>query len=313
MNMYDIMKYIKKERGTFMILAILAAGMGSRYGGLKQIDPVGACGEFITDFSVKDALDAGFDKVVFIIKEEHRKAFDETIGGRIKGIKVEYAYQRLDDIPDGCVIPEGRVKPWGTGHALYAARDLLDDSFAVINADDFYGKRSFAIVSDFLKNAKRGEYCMAGYRLENTVTEHGAVSRGVCTEDENGYLTTITERKKIVKTGTGLAYLDDGEPVELAPDTVVSMNLFGFTPDFAGHLGEGLEAFLKKGFKDPLKDEFYISLPVQDLITEGKASMKVLKTPEKWFGVTYHEDRAAVVEAIAKLTAAGVYKKNLWN
>ncbi len=295
-----------------MILAVLAAGMGSRYGGLKQIDPVGASGEFITDFSVKDARDAGFDKAVFIIKKEHREAFEETIGKRIKGIKVEYAYQDLYDIPEGCAVPDGRVKPWGTGHALYAARDLLDDSFAVINADDFYGRTSFKIVADFLKNAKQGQYCMAGYLLKNTVTEYGSVSRGVCVEDENGYLSSITERRKIVKDGGRLVYTDDGEPVELSPDTVVSMNLFGFTADFTQHLAEGLEAFLHKDFINPLKDEYYISLPVQDLIDEKKATMKVLKTPEKWFGVTYKEDRAAVVDAIAGLVKSGVYKKNIW-
>ena len=295
-----------------MILAVLAAGMGSRYGGLKQIDPVGACGEFITDFSVKDAADAGFDTAVFIIKPEHRQAFDETIGKRIKGIKVEYAYQTLEDIPEGCAIPEGRTKPWGTGHALYAAREYLKDSFAVINADDFYGKKSFKTVADFLKTAKAGEYCMAGYRLKNTVTENGSVSRGVCTEDENGFLTSITERRKIIANGGSPVYLDDGDPVALSPDTVVSMNLFGFTPDFVAHLGEGLEKFLKQGFSNPLKDEYYISMPVQELIQSGKASLKVLKTPEKWFGVTYKEDRAAVVDAISELTAAGVYKKNLW-
>ncbi len=295
-----------------MILAVLAAGMGSRYGGLKQIDPVGASGEFITDFSVKDARDAGFDKAVFIIKKEHREAFEETIGKRIKGIKVEYAYQDLYDIPEGCAVPDGRVKPWGTGHALYAARDLLDDSFAVINADDFYGRTSFKIVADFLKNAKQGQYCMAGYLLKNTVTEYGSVSRGVCVEDENGYLSSITERRKIVKDGGRLVYTDDGEPVELSPDTVVSMNLFGFTADFTQHLAEGLEAFLHKDFINPLKDEYYISLPVQELIDEKKATMKVLKTPEKWFGVTYKEDRAAVVDAIAGLVKSGVYKKNIW-
>ena len=295
-----------------MILAVLAAGMGSRYGGLKQIDPVGASGEFIIDFSIKDALDAGFDKVVFIIKEEHREAFEETIGKRLKGVKVEYAYQNVNDVPPGCSVPEGRERPWGTGHALYAARNLLDDSFAVINSDDFYGKESFKIVAGFLKNAKKGEYCMAGYRLENTVTENGAVSRGVCVEDERGYLVSITERRKIMKNGEKLVYTDDGDPVELVRDTIVSMNLFGFTPDFVGHIEEGLVKFLHKDFEKPLKEEYYISLPLQDLINEKKASVKVLKTPEKWFGVTYKEDRAAVVEAIAGLVKAGVYKNNLW-
>ena len=304
---------IKIQRnGAIMILAVLAAGMGSRYGGLKQIDPVGASGEFIIDFSVKDAADAGFDTVVFIIKPEHRQAFEDTLGKRIKGIKVEYAYQVLEDIPADCFIPEGREKPWGTGHALYSAREFLTDSFAVINADDFYGKKSFEIVADFLKTAKAGEYCMAGYRLNNTVTENGSVSRGVCIEDENGYLTSITERTKIVANGGYPVYLDSGEPVSLSPDTVVSMNLFGFTPDFVGHLGEGFEKFLKKGFTNPLKDEYYISLPVQDLIRSGKASMKVLKTPEKWFGVTYKEDKDYVRKRIAELRKEGVYPKNLW-
>ena len=183
-----------------MILLIMAAGMGSRYGGMKQIDPVGQSGEFIVDYSIYDAKRAGFDKVIFVIKPEMREDFERTVGSRVRGMKIEYAYQLLDDIPEGATIPEGRVKPWGTGHAVYAARDLIDENFAVINADDFYGREAFEVVGNYLRTAKPGQYCMAGFRLDNTVTEHGSVSRGICTVDENGFLSDIVERAKIEVT-----------------------------------------------------------------------------------------------------------------
>lgn len=286
--------------------------MGSRYGGMKQIDPIGEDGEFIVDYSIFDAKRAGFDKVVFIIKPENRAAFEETVGKRITGMKVEYAYQRLDDIPDGAVIPEGREKPWGTGHAVYAARDLIDDNFAVINADDFYGRESFEVVAAYLKCAKSGQYCMAGFRLENTVTENGSVSRGICSVDENGMLNDIVERTKIEVTGNGIEYIEnDGKRFPLPNDAAVSMNFWGFTPEFKDVLAKGFENFVKSEHERPLKDEYYLPTAVKEAMAAG-ASVKVLKTGSKWFGVTYREDRDQVVKSIKELTDRGEYKKGLW-
>lgn len=294
-----------------MTLVIMAAGLGSRYGGMKQIDPVGSDGEFIVDYSIYDAVKAGFDKVIFIIKPEHRSDFDDTIGKRLKGIKVEYAYQVLDDIPEGAVIPEGRTKPWGTGHAVYAARELINENFAVINADDFYGRESFTVVGEYLKTAKPGQYCMAGFRLDNTVTEHGSVSRGICTVDENGFLSDIIERTKIEVTDHGIEYIEKEERFPLQPDVTVSMNFWGFTPDFKDVLAEGFEKFVKSEKERPLKDEYYLPKAAKEAM-EKKATVKVLKTSSKWFGVTYREDRDQVVESIKELTEKGVYKKGLW-
>ena len=296
-----------------MILVIMAAGLGSRYGGMKQTDPVGCAGEFIVDYSVYDAKRAGFDKVIFVIKPEHRADFEETLGRRIKGVEIEYAYQRLEDIPDGASIPEGRVKPWGTGHAVYAARDLIDDNFAVINADDFYGRESFEVVGEYLKNAKPGQYCMAGFRLDNTVTEHGSVSRGVCTVDGDGMLAGIVERTKIEVTDSGIEYIEDDMRYPLEPDVPVSMNLWGFTPDFKDVLAKGFERFVRNVESDPrpLKCEYYLPTAVKEAMEDG-AAVKVLKTSSKWFGVTYREDREQVVESIKALTSAGVYKEDLW-
>ena len=294
-----------------MTLVIMAAGLGSRYGGMKQIDPVGEKGEFIVDYSIYDAIRAGFDKVIFIIKPEHRKDFDETIGKRLKGVKVEYAYQCLDDIPEGGIIPEGREKPWGTGHAVYAARDLINENFAVINADDFYGRESFEVVGEYLKTAKPGQYCMAGFRLDNTVTEHGSVSRGVCSVNEDGFLTDVVERTKIEVSGDKIEYIENEERFPLEPDTIVSMNFWGFTPDFKEVLAEGFEKFVKSEHGRPLKDEYYLPTAAREAMEKG-ASVKVLKTPAKWFGVTYREDREQVVNSIKELTKLGVYKKGLW-
>ena len=294
-----------------MTLVIMAAGLGSRYGGMKQIDPVSEAGEFIVDFSIYDAIRAGFDKVIFIIKPEHRADFEDTIGKRLKGIKVEYAYQCLDDIPEGAVIPEGREKPWGTGHAVYAARELINENFAVINADDFYGRESFEVVGEYLKTAKPGQYCMAGFRLDNTVTEHGSVSRGICTVDENGFLSDVIERTKIEVTEHGIEYIEDEKRFPLSADTTVSMNFWGFTPDFKDVLAEGFEKFVKSEKARPLKDEYYLPKAAREAMDKG-ATVKVLKTSSKWFGVTYREDREQVVESIKELTEIGVYKKGLW-
>ena len=296
-----------------MTLVIMAAGLGSRYGGMKQIDPVSEAGEFIVDYSIYDAKRAGFDRVVFIIKPEHRADFEETIGRRITGMKIEYVYQTLDDIPEGAKIPDGRVKPWGTGHAVYAARELLNDNFAVINADDFYGRESIAVVGEFLKNAKAGQYCMAGFRLDNTVTEHGSVSRGICTVDENGELESIVERTKIEVTDHGIEFIEGDERSPLKPDATVSMNLWGFTPEFKDVLAKGFKNFVMNidSAPRPLKDEYYLPTAVKEAMADG-ATVKVLKTTSKWFGVTYREDREQVVASIKELTDKGEYKKGLW-
>ena len=296
-----------------MTLVIMAAGLGSRYGGLKQLEPVSGSGEFIIDYSIYDAIRAGFDRVIFIIKPEHRDDFEETIGRRIKGVKIEYAYQTLDDIPEGASIPEGRTKPWGTGHAVYSARELLTDNFAVINADDFYGRESFQVVAEFLKNAEKGQYCMAGFRLDNTVSEHGSVSRGICTVDEDGMLTDVIERTKIEVTPDGIQYLEKDERFPLDPHVPVSMNFWGFTPDFKDTLAAGFERFVMNinDSERPLKDEYYLPTAVKEAMSGG-ATVRVLRTGAKWFGVTYREDREQVVSSIEALTESGEYKKDLW-
>ena len=302
------------------ILVVMAAGMGSRYGGLKQMDPVGANGEIIMDYSLYDAYQAGFRKVVFIIKEEMMDDFKEVIGNRAeKVMEVAYAFQKLDDLPEGFTVPEGRVKPWGTGHAVLAARDHIDGPFAVINADDYYGAAGFKKIYDFLAEVKDDEiahYTMVGYELMNTLSENGHVARGVCSVDENSMLTDITERTKIVKTETAAAFTeDDGKTwTELDRDTIVSMNLWGFTASMMEALKERFPEFLKKTVvENPMKGEFFLPFVVGDLLAENKADAKVLTSADKWFGVTYKEDKPVVVEAIAKLTAEGKYPSPLWN
>ncbi|MBP5208821.1 MAG: UDP-glucose 4-epimerase GalE [Clostridia bacterium] len=294
-----------------MILLIMAAGMGSRYGGMKQIDPVGQSGEFIVDYSIYDAKRAGFDKVIFVIKPEMREDFERTVGSRVRGMKIEYAYQLLDDIPEGATIPEGRVKPWGTGHAVYAARDLIDENFAVINADDFYGREAFEVVGNYLRTAKPGQYCMAGFRLENTVTEHGSVSRGICTVDDGGMLTDVVERTKIEITPHGIEYIEKEERFPLDPHVPVSMNFWGFTPDFKDVLSKGFANFMKTEHERPLKDEYYLPTAVREAMAGG-ATVKVLNTGAKWFGVTYREDREQVTTSVGELIEKGEYGKTLW-
>lgn len=303
-----------------MTLVILAAGMGSRYGGLKQLDPMTDHGEFILDFSIYDAIRAGFDRVVFIIKEENLELFRETVGNRIeKRIKVEYAFQKMDKIPSGYSVPEGRTKPLGTGHAVYCVKDIVKDNFAVINADDYYGRDTFVQLAAHLRDAKMendvAHHCMIGFRLLNTLTENGTVSRGQCEVDGDGMLKTVTERTKIMKTEDGAAYLaDDGETwIDMPADTVVSMNCWGFTPDVFKGLEEGLCAFLDRIGENPMKSEYYLPFSVDDQNRQGVCDVRVYPTHEIWQGVTYPEDKERVKGAIRALIDEGRYPAKLWD
>ena len=302
------------------VLVVMAAGMGSRYGGLKQIDPVGAHGQLIIDYSIYDARRAGFETVVFIIKHEIEDAFKEAIGDRLsKVIDVRYAYQELTDLPEGYIVPEGRAKPWGTAHAALAARNIIDGPFAIINADDYYGPQAFKAIYDYLSQNPDTpdcyEYAMVGYLLGNTVTEHGHVARGVCVEDENNYLVTVTERTRIEKDGEDARFTeDDGATWTALPgSTIVSMNMWGLTKSFMNEAWAGFPAFLDKAMaENPLKGEYFLPSVISSLIQSGKARSKVLKSQDKWYGVTYQADKPVVVAAIAEKTAAGVYPDNLW-
>jgi len=302
---------------VIMTLVVMAAGMGSRYGGLKQLDPVGPNGEFIVDYSVYDAIRAGFDKVVFIIKEENLSLFKETIGNRIAGhINVEYAFQRLDDIPDGFSVPINRTKPWGTGHAVLSARDYVDDSFTVINADDFYGRESFSLIAEHLKNTrneKKAHFCMAGFILKNTLTENGHVARGICEIDDSGYLVNITERTKIMRRNGEVQFFLEAEGwTTVDENSTVSMNCWGFEKSFFDYLEIGFVEFLKENTEDLSKCEFYLPFSVRKTMLSGKSDVKVLVTNSQWYGVTYREDREAVVSFIKKQVDKGVYPNYLW-
>ena len=296
-----------------MTLVILAAGMGSRYGGLKQIDPITDNGKFIIDFSVYDAIVSGFDRVVFVIKRENLDVFRETIGQRFESkIKVEYAFQDLNDIPEGFSVPEGRIKPWGTAHALLAARDIVDDNFAVINADDFYGRNAYELLSKHLSTADSKSFCMVGYRLENTLTENGTVARGICSVGDDGYLKDVTERTSIRRAGDMAAFDEDGVDTLIPLDSVASMNCWGFTPDIFGGIMDGLKVFLSNlsSAKDPKKAEYYLPFAVRELMDEGKCTVKVYKSDSSWYGVTYHEDKDNVKASITALVESGEYPKN---
>lgn len=297
------------------ILVVMAAGMGSRFGGLKQITPVDAQGHIMMDFSLFDARRAGFKTVVFIIKEAIAESFKESVGNRMEPwFDVRYAYQEVDKLPEGYSIPEGRVKPWGTGHAIACAENVIDGPFAVINADDFYGRASFQTIYDFLKNeCAPDRQAMVGYRLENTVTENGHVSRGVC-QVENGYLVDITERTHIEKRSDGIAYTEDGEHfLPLAPDTLVSMNLWGFHESMMEEFTGRFAAFLDENLpKNPLKCEYYLPSVANAQIQEGRGVIRVLPTTESWHGVTYREDLQSVWDAIAQMKAEGIYPVQLW-
>lgn len=297
-------------------LVIMAAGMGSRFGGPKQIAPVDPQGHIIIDFSMYDAWKAGFRDVVFIIKREMHDEFAEVIGNRAaEHFNVTYVYQELDKLPEGYTVPAERTKPWGTGHAIVCCADVIDGPFAVINADDFYGPTAFSTIYDYLvSNKDESIYSMVGYRLRNTVTEHGSVARGVC-EVENGRLTGITERTKIFKRGDDAAYTeDDGETfVEISGNTIVSMNLWGFSSKMMDELWKRFPAFLDKNLPvNPLKCEYFLPFVVDEQLCDGSASVTVLPCEETWYGVTYREDLESVCNAIAEMKAKGIYKEDLW-
>lgn len=301
------------------ILVVMAAGMGSRYGGLKQIDPVGMHGEIIIDYSIHDAYKAGFRRVVCIIKEEMEADFKEVIGDRIsKLMEVRYAYQRRDDLPAGYEAPADRVKPWGTGHAVLSTRELIDAPFAVINADDYYGADAFRLIYDFLKNARDGakyDYAMVGYILENTLTENGHVARGVC-QVEDGRLLGVQERTRIEKRGGESAYTeDDGRTWQVIPEgSTVSMNLWGFTPSIIRELSAEFPAFLDRTLREnPLKGEYFLPTVVNDLLAAGKAEVSVFRSADRWYGVTYREDKPVVENAIRAMIKAGKYPERLWD
>lgn len=300
-----------------MTLLIMAAGMGSRFGGLKQIEPVGPSGEFMIDYSIYDAIKAGFNKVVFIIKEENYDIFEETVGKRIKSyINVEYCFQKINDLPVGYNVPSDRVKPWGTAHAILAAKNNISENFAIINADDFYGRDAFIEVAKFLKTATvktPKEYAVVGYNVLNTLTENGSVKRGVCEED-CGYLKKLTEslvEKRIDKIVA--KPLDGSHEFEVSSNTRVSMNMFGFTPDLFNYIEDNFKAFLEEN-KDSLSTcEYLIPELVEKAIKESYAQVKLLETTAKWQGITYREDKEKVVGEINKLIENNIYPSKLWN
>ena len=297
-------------------LLVLAAGMGSRYGSLKQMDGVGPNGEAIIDYSVYDAIRAGFGKVVFVIRHSFEQEFKEVFNAERFGhkIAVEYVFQELDYLPEGFTLPSERVKPWGTNHAVMMAKDVIKEPFAVINADDFYGREAYKTIGDYLVelSESRNRYCMVGYQVNKTLSENGTVSRGVCTVDEEGNLTGMVERTQIERVNGTIVFHDGGADEPLAEDTPVSMNLFGFTPDYFDYSEAFFKEFLAANIEN-LKSEFFIPLMVNKVISEGTATMRVLKTTSNWFGVTYKEDKPQLVAKIEELIEAGIYPKNLWN
>lgn len=297
------------------VLVIMAAGMGSRFGGLKQIEPVDDRGHIIMDFSLFDAYRAGFRDIVFIIKPEIDEVFRSSVGDRMEQyFRVSYVYQTLDKLPEGYQVPEGRTKPWGTGHAIACCKNVVKGPFAVINADDFYGPGAFAAIYDYLAgNSDNTAYAMVGYRVRNTVTEHGSVARGVC-QVENGMLVDITERTKIYKRGGDAAYTEDGETfVHLPGDTLVSMNLWGFSAKMLEELWKRFPTFLDQNLPgNPLKCEYFLPSVVDAQVKEGLATVRVLPCEEVWYGVTYREDLNSVKQAIADMKQQGIYQDALW-
>lgn len=296
-------------------LFVLAAGMGSRYGGLKQLDGLGPNGETIMDYSIYDAIKAGFGKIVFVIRESFEADFKAVVVNKFKNlIDVDIVFQDIANVPEGCTYTPEREKPWGTNHAVLMGKDVIKEPFAVINADDFYGQESFAVLADFLRSVegKKNEYCMIGYHVGNTLSESGSVSRGVCVVDENNYLQNVVERTHIEEKGGTIIYLDEnGEEVAIPANTPVSMNMWGFTPDYFDYSLEFFKEFLAENGQK-LKSEFYIPLAVNNLIVQNRVSCKVLDTPSKWFGVTYAEDRPQVVLKINELIRKGTYPKQLF-
>ena len=296
-----------------MTAIILAAGLGSRYGGLKQLDPVGPNGEFIIDYSVYDCIRAGFDRIVFIIKEENLEVFEETIGARIKNnVKIEYAFQNGDDLPDGFSCPAERVKPWGTAHALRSCRNIVDDKFIIFNADDFYGKETFENMYNALLEVDSTTYAMPGYTLSNTLSENGHVARGVCAT-ENGCITKIDEIKKIMRIDGVVKYEINGEWREIDENSPVSMNFWGFTPDIFNYVEVGFTNFLKDPDKDLLTEEYYIPNVIHEGVSEGAFKCKVIETPAKWMGVTYKTDKPDFLSFLNAKIANGEYPEKLWD
>ena len=301
------------------VLVIMAAGMGSRYGGLKQLDPVGEHDQVILDYSMFDARRAGFETVVFVIKREIEEEFKARVGRRVeRHMDVKYVFQSMDDLPQGYAVPEGRTKPWGTAQAALAARHVVDGPFAIINADDYYGPAAYREIYDYLcahGDGERYAYAMVGYRVRNTVTEHGSVARGVCEVDSGGVLVDIHERTVVEKDGNDARYTEDGGKswTALAGDTLVSMNMWGFTRSFLDEAQARFPAFLDKALAEaPLKAEYFLPTVVDQLIREGRAEVRVLPSEDKWYGVTYREDKPCVTAAIAAMTQAGLYPEELW-
>lgn len=306
-------------------LVVMAAGIGSRFGGgIKQLEPMGLHGEIIMDFSIHDAIKAGFNKVVFIIRHDLEEAFREAIGSRIEavcsehGVEVAYAFQEKDEVPAGVKVPADRTKPWGTGQAVLACRNVVDCPFAVINADDYYGREGFAKVHDYLvSSSDPGAYCMAGFVIRNTLSDNGAVTRGVCRMDANGMLTDVDETSNIIKVPDASAkygFRVEADGTEIAPDSLVSMNMWGLKPELFDMLAKGFVEFFDKTDGDKLlKAEYLLPMYIDELIKAGKVTVKVLETEDKWFGVTYKEDKPAVVESIRRLIADGVYKEQLYS
>lgn len=295
-------------------LFVLAAGMGSRYGGLKQIDGLGPNGETITDYNVYDALRAGFGKIVFVIRKDFEDDFRRVVLSKYEDkVPCEICFQSLDSVPAGCTYNKERTKPWGTNHAVLMGRELIHEPFAVINADDFYGRESFQVMADYLKTIEgtEGRYAMVGYRVQNTLSENGSVSRGVCSADENGFLTDIVERTSVEEKNGKIYYTENGIDHELALNTPVSMNVWGFTPEYFEVAERMFREFLAE-YGQEMKKEFYIPMQVNAMIESGKATCKVLDTPSKWFGVTYSEDRPQVVMKIAELIRRGIYPEKLF-
>ena len=297
-------------------LLVLAAGMGSRYGGLKQLDQVGPSGETIIDYSIFDAVRAGFGKVVFIIRRDIEEAFKTAVGSRYEGkIAVDYAFQQIDALPEGFSVPEGREKPWGTGHAVYMAKELINEPFAVINGDDFYGREGFQLLANYLTGAKDGtkaDFSMCGFIMRNALSDNGSVSRGVCEVDSAGNLTEVLEHTKIERSGKAAkSFMKDGSIIDFTGDEIVSMNMWGFTPSLFDYIDNMFIKFLEEHGQE-MKSEFFIPLVADTLIKQGKATVKVMTSEDEWFGITYREDKPAVVASIKKLVEQGVYPDKLF-
>ena len=303
-------------------LVIMAAGIGSRFGGgIKQLEPVGPNGEIIMDYSIHDAVEAGFDKIVFIIRKDIEKDFREAIGNRMeelcaaKGVEIGYAFQEMSDIPHGFSVPKGRKKPWGTGQAVLACKDIVKEPFAVINADDYYGKEAFVKIHEFLQDYtpdRANAFCMAGFILKNTLSENGGVTRGVCKVDSDGFLTGVDETSNIVKTADGAAVEADGNLSPIDELSNVSMNMWGLTPEFISMLEEGFSVFFENMEGNEEKAEYLLPIYIDELLQEDLVSVKVLETADRWFGVTYKEDKPVVVDSFRKLIEDGIYQADLF-